>query len=355
MSAALGTWLKNNGDFDEGRRWLERTRQAAIDEGDEGSLPFALSHLPQLELWAGRWQEAEDRAAEHLELAERTGQSLERFTAIFSLATVDAHRGRLDRARSRLLPALAEAEKGDRWSVYQLLSALGFVELSSGRYDDAVRTLGRAFDIYESTGAADTPGVFESYAEALVRVGDLDRAREIVDLYEQRARVMDRALAIAPALRCRALVAEAQGELERAADLLREALSHHDQVAMPFSRARTELVLGRVERRRGERRAARQALEAAVATFTALGAPLWAELATKELGRVPIRRRAAEDSLTPTETRVAELVSEGLTNRQIAQTLFVTDKTVEANLTRIYRKLGVRSRTELATRPVPKA
>lgn len=353
MSAALGTWLKNNGDFEEARGWLERTRQAAIDEGDEGSLPFALSHLPQLELWAGRWQDAESLAAEHLKLAERTGQSLERFTAIFSLAMVDAHRGRLDRARGRLMPALAEAESGDPWAVYQLLSALGFVELSAGRYPDAVAALGRAFDIYESTGAGDAPGVFENYPEALVRVGDVDRALEVVELFEQRARTMGRALAIAPALRCRALVAESHGELERAVTLLREALSHHDQVAMPFSRARTELVLGRVERRRGERRAARQVLESAVALFTALGAPHWADLAAKELGRVPIRRAAAADSLTPTEARVAELVAEGLTNKEIALALFVTDKTVEANLTRIYRKLGVRSRTELVARPGP--
>src|SRR5688572_32966981 len=82
MSAALGSWLKWDGDFDGARLWFEKTYQAALDEGDEGSLPYALSHLPQVELWSGNWERAEARALEHLELAERTGQSLERLTAI---------------------------------------------------------------------------------------------------------------------------------------------------------------------------------------------------------------------------------------------------------------------------------
>ena len=356
MSAALGTWLKYLGDFEGARHWLEATRQAAIDEGDEGSLPFALSHLPQLDLWTGRWQDAEERATEHLELAERTGQLVERFTAISSLSMVEAHGGRVDQARARLLPALVEAEALDQWSVYLLRSALGFVELSAGRFDDAVASLATSFDIYESTGAGDTPAVFENYSEALVGAGHLDRAAEVVDLYEHRARTSAKALTIAPALRCRALVAEAHGELDQATAALGEALSHHDRLPMPFSRARTQLVLGRVERRRSERRAARDALEVALATFTDLGAPLWAERAAQELARVPIRRHASADAaLTPTEERVAQLVTEGRTNKEIAQALFISEKTVEANLTRIYRKLGVRSRTELATRPVTKA
>ena len=108
-----------------------------------------------------------------------------------------------------------------------------------------------------------------------------------------------------------------------------------------------------MQRRRGERRAAHDALEEALAAFDGLGAPLWAERARKELGRIPIRRSAATGGLTPTEQRVAELVAAGHTNREVAQALFVSEKTVEANLTRIYRKLGVRSRVALANRLPP--
>ena len=189
MSAALGTWLKYSGDFDGARRWLESTRQSALDEGDEGSLPYALSHLPQLELWTGSWAQSEARALEHLELAERTGQEGERLTAMFSLAFVEAHLGRLDDARERIAEALVDAESGDHlWGVYQLLSVRGFVELSAGSATEAVTSLGRAFEIYESTGSGGTPSVFENYPEALVSAGDLETAEHVIELFESRAR-----------------------------------------------------------------------------------------------------------------------------------------------------------------------
>jgi DNA-binding CsgD family transcriptional regulator len=350
MSAALGTWLKYDGDFDGARTWLEATRRAAIEEGDEASLPYALSHLPQLELWTGNWAAAEALALEHLELAERTGQALERLTAVYNLALVEAHLGREVDARARLEPALVEAEHADPWNVYQLLSALGFLELSCGRSPEAVEALGRAFELYEAMGAGDTPSVFENYPEALVATDDVGRARDVVDLYEQRAATAKKALTLAPARRCRALVAEVEGDLAAAAAALEEALAHHDRVAMPFSRARTLLVLGRIRRRVGERRAARQALDEALAVFEELGAPRWVERARDELARVPSRRAVASEALTPTEERVAALVAEGHTNKEVAQALFLSEKTVEANLTRIYRKLGVRSRTALAAR-----
>ena len=108
-------------------------------------------------------------------------------------------------------------------------------------------------------------------------------------------------------------------------------------------------MLGRVRRRRGERRLARDALAQAVAIFDAHGAKLWAERATEELSRIPIRRGASAD-LTPTEEQVATLVGAGRTNREVARSLFMSPKTVEANLTRIYRKLGLRSRAELGLR-----
>jgi DNA-binding CsgD family transcriptional regulator len=108
-------------------------------------------------------------------------------------------------------------------------------------------------------------------------------------------------------------------------------------------------VFGQVRRRRGERRAAREALTESLAIFRRVGAELWAERATEELKRIPIRH-AAPDDLTPTEEQVAAQVGAGQTNREVAQSLFMSPKTVEANLTRIYAKLGIRSRSELAVR-----
>jgi DNA-binding CsgD family transcriptional regulator len=347
MSAALGTWLKYDGDFDGARRWLEQTRQSALDEGDEGSLPYALSHLPQLELWTGNWDRSEAGALEHLELAERTGQEGERLTALWSLALVHAHMGRVDEARDRIEGALVEAEEGDPWNVYQLLSARGFLELSVGSAPEAVASLARAYAIYEASGAGDTPSVFENYVEALVSTGDLETAQQVLDVYERRARRAGKSIALAPACRSQAVVLAAQQRLDEAVASLDEAVSHHDQVDMPFSLARTLLVYGQVLRRRGERRAARDVLERALATFDRLGSPLWAERARAELARIPIKRRSG-DGLTATEARVADLVSQGKTNEEVAHTLFISTKTVEANLTRIYRKLGIRSRVALA-------
>ena len=338
----MGSYLKWDGDFDGARRWFEQTYQAALDEGDEGSLPYALSHLPQVELWSGNWARAEGRALEHLEFAERTGQSLERLTAIYNVALVGAHRGRTDEARTNVEEALPEAS--DQWCVYQLCSVLGFIELSAGRYADAVAPLRRAAEIFEGSGALRTTFVYEDYAESLVLVGDLDAAEQIVAAYQRWALRTNKA----SALRCLGLWRAARQELDEAISALDEALVHHQQVKMPFGRARTLLILGQVRRRRGERKAARDALSAAITTFDEFGAPLWAERATAELGRVPIRRAADRDGLTATEERVAKLVAGGRTNKEVAQELFLSVKTVESNLTRIYRKLGVRSRSALA-------
>ena len=210
-------------------------------------------------------------------------------------------------------------------------------------------SLARAYEIYEASGAGDTPSVFENYPEALVLVGDVETAERVVEVYERRARKAGKAITLAPALRCRALVLAAQGKLDESRASLEEALVQHERVDMPFSLARTRLVHGQVLRRLGERRAAREALEQARSVFEELGAPLWEERAREELARIPIKR-ASGSALTPAESRVAELVVDGNTNHEVAQALFVSEKTVEANLTRIYRKLGVRSRSGLAAR-----
>lgn len=123
----------------------------------------------------------------------------------------------------------------------------------------------------------------------------------------------------------------------------------HESLDMPAELGRTLLALGRLHRRRNERQRAQECLSRAAAVFGAAGTPHWAEVAREELGRAQGRRGSA-GRLTPTELQVAELAVAGLRNAEIAARLFLSGKTVEANLSRIYRKLGVRSRTELAAR-----
>jgi DNA-binding CsgD family transcriptional regulator len=182
--------------------------------------------------------------------------------------------------------------------------------------------------------------------EALLAVGLVDDAVGRLDAWEADARRLGHDWVLAHATRCRGLVAAARGEVERAVSLFAEAVSQHEAVGDPFGRARALLALGVVRRRVRQKRAAREAIEEAVAIFEECGAEGWAEKARSELGRIGGRRR--EEGLTPAEQRVAALVAEGRTNREVAAALLLGEGTVETHLSHIYAKLGVRSRTELA-------
>jgi DNA-binding CsgD family transcriptional regulator len=151
---------------------------------------------------------------------------------------------------------------------------------------------------------------------------------------------------VAHATRCRGLVASARGDLEGAISLLGDAVAQHEAAGDPFGRARALLAIGVVRRRAKQKRAAREALEAAADAFDELGAAGWAARAREELGQ--IGGRAQSDGLTPSERRVADLVAQGRTNAEVAATLFLAERTVASHLTHIYAKLGIRSRTELA-------
>ncbi len=118
---------------------------------------------------------------------------------------------------------------------------------------------------------------------------------------------------------------------------------------MPFERARTQLLVGQLERRQRHNQAASAALTEALQTFEQLGTPLWAERTRTELGRANVGPHR-DATLTPSEQRVAELAASGMTNRDVAAALFISPKTVEANLSRIYRKLGINSRAALGRR-----
>jgi DNA-binding NarL/FixJ family response regulator len=137
----------------------------------------------------------------------------------------------------------------------------------------------------------------------------------------------------------------ARGNLTAAEAAFNRALSEHDRVEMPFERGRTLLCMGRVKRRAKQRKAARETLGGALEIFERVSASLWAERARQELARTHVREAPLE--LSPSEAQVVQLAAQGLKNREIAERLFLSPKTVEANLARAYRKLGVRSRAEL--------
>jgi DNA-binding CsgD family transcriptional regulator len=260
---------------------------------------------------------------------------------------VYAHQGREAEARSMLAELFEGADvSGSLWTEAKALAVLGALELSLGDAAAAADHLLHADADRDSVGD-DSPRRHDAdLIEALVAAGDVDRARRMVELIERRARRFNRHSRLAVAARSRAIVAAASGQLDDAIDALEEAVREHDLAPISFDRARTELVLGRVHRRRRERALAKQAFERALAAFEQLGARIWAGQARAELERVGLRRGSGTE-LTEGERRVAELVASGRTVGQAASLLFISPRTAESNLSRAYQKLGVGSRAEL--------
>jgi DNA-binding CsgD family transcriptional regulator len=182
--------------------------------------------------------------------------------------------------------------------------------------------------------------------ETLIALGELELARTYLEHHEANANRLGGPRAAAGAARCRGLLAAAERSLPAATASLETSLAA--AAAFPLERARTLHCLGVVRRQAQQKRLAREALEQALEIFEELGARLWAEKARAELRRISGRAPASE-ALTETERRVAELAAQGRTNKEIAAGLYMGVSTVEAHLSRVYRKLGVR-RTELATR-----
>jgi DNA-binding CsgD family transcriptional regulator len=348
LSASLGYWLfLTADDLEGGRHWMEATYRAAVEEGDEGSIPYALSHRALLEFAAGDWATAEAYARRHLAAARDAGTDSNRLDALFGLVQVLVHQGRESEARPLIDELLRDAEAaGSLWDLTKGLTALGALELARGETEAAARHLLEVEEGRNRLGDEQHRRHEGDLVEALIALGRLDAARDTVATIERRARRYRRHSRLAVAARCRALLSAAEGDLDGAITYLEEALREHELAPFPFERARTELVLGRVRRRRRERSLAKAAFESALAAFDQLGATLWAQHARAELDRVGLRRGTGT-TLTEGERRVAELVASGRTVADAAAMLFVSHRTAEANLSRAYRKLGIGSRAEL--------
>jgi DNA-binding CsgD family transcriptional regulator len=340
--------------LDEARRNLEDAHRHALASGDESALPWIKMRLSQLELHAGNWQSAFALADSGYADAVQTGQDAQAVTLLCARALVEAHLGRADDARPAAERGLAQAERfGDGVGARLARWALGHLALSLGDAAEAERVLGALWRQSRAAGIVE-PGenrYLGDHAEALVELERPEDADEVASELDQRGRELDRPAVLAVAARCRGLVACARGELDRALGEFEHALALHEQVTLPFQHARTLLALGSAQRRARQRRKARLTLEACRASFGQLGAALWELRAQSELAHIA-GRAPAPNGLTPAEVRVAKLVAEGRTNREVAAALVVTERTVETHLSHIYRKLGVRSRTELARRPL---
>jgi DNA-binding CsgD family transcriptional regulator len=225
---------------------------------------------------------------------------------------------------------------------------LGFLELSLGDLSAALAHLRRSYELRSGFMLEPAQRLeLGDFLEALIAAGELDQADDVIATWLERTRKLDRASTLAMLARSRGLLLAARGDLESAFASFDEALLDHARTEEPFQHARTLLALGATQRRAKQRAAARATLEEALAVFERLGAPLWADKARADLGRIGGRAPSRGD-LTESERRIAELVADGHTNREVAAALFVTEHTVEGALTRVYRKLDVRSRGELA-------
>ena len=326
------------------RDLLESHLQRWRDQ-DERAAATAHWFLALVELRAGRWNQAEQHAENAYAINAQYG-NLAPFH-VFPLGLVAAHRGDLERAREL---AQLGRELADREGAH-----LGGLEAIEGVVEHWSGDPGAAAAWFaKGEVAADAAGWGEpnlrwwraDYAEALIALGRTDDAAALLDAWESDAVRVGRHWVLAQIARCRGLLEAGLGNVEQAMRALDVAVAEHEAVGDPFGRARALLALGVVRRRARQKRAAREAIEAALEAFETLGAAGWAEKARAELGGIGGRTRA--EGLTAAERRVAALVAEGQTNREVAAALFLAERTVASHLSHVYAKLGVRSRTELA-------
>jgi DNA-binding CsgD family transcriptional regulator len=336
----------------EARAMLRGLHEQASARGDESAAPVLLAYVALADYLLGRWSDAAQVAEESYELALQTGQRPHQALAISERALVRASLGREAEARADAERALALAgERGMVVARIHSVWALGLLELSLDRPLQAARHLSPLRERLLVAGVGE-PGAIRflpDEIEALLALGRPDAAEPLLDWLEERGRSLRRASALAAAGRCRGLLAAAHADDGASIAAFERALAEHDRAAMPFERARTLLAFGVSHRRAKRRSAARGVLGEAVAEFERLGATLWAQRARTELNRIG-GRAPARAGLTPTQRRVAELAAEGRSNKEIASALFITPKTVDTQLSRIYGKLGVHSRTALAHR-----
>jgi DNA-binding CsgD family transcriptional regulator len=336
------------GETAQARELLARLLTLADERGEEASYVLLRLHICELDLRAGEWDAAGSLLDEWAESSSREltfRPQYERCRALLAAGRgddADTERWASD-AISRAKAAAC------RWDELEARRARGIGALHAGAPDRAAEDLAMVWAHTEREGILE-PGAFPVAPELVEALVELDRHAEARSVSTQLlgvAKRLEHPWALASAERSRALLRPGS---DQAARRLRAAAGDFERLGLRFDAARTLLALGRVQRRAKQWRVARDALADAATSFDRMGSPGWAEVARLEHERVPGRRPVTSGELTATERRVVELAAGGLTNKQIATTLFVTVHTVEVHLAHAYAKLGVRSRGQLAAR-----
>jgi DNA-binding NarL/FixJ family response regulator len=314
-------------------------------------LPYALAVLCEIEFRSGNFTAAYATGAESARLGHETGQESGAAYSLITLARVEAAQGRDGDCRTHARIAVELAGIYGLKSIFNYAgAALGLLELGRGRPAEAIVQLEKTAQAFRESGPNTEPNLIQwqpDYIESLARAGRSDDAIRALETFESDAERTDRAWARATAARCRGFISN-----DDSADHFRRALKLHEASPSPFEVARTQLCYGETLRRQRKRVEARQVLREALNTFERIGAEPWAARAHVELSATGEKSRkrnvAATRQLTPQELQIALAVAQGATNREAAAQLFISPKTVESHLSSAYRKLGARSRTELA-------
>lgn len=349
-STTPGFWYLATDAWDLARERFRTTLEQERARGDLSSEPDLLSRLGEVEQWYGDWPAAR-RYAEAAETSAReNGSDASYQPSGRLLLMLDLLEGRLEEAEATAR-ARADAFEaaGHRLAVVSYLAAATFARASAADHRGVLATTARAAAHLEAIGLAEPLGRLDPAPErlaALVALGELDEAEQLLAAVGERLRRVPRPWLAAAHLRAAAALAAARGDLAGAVELTEPAADGGP--GQPFEQARTLLVRGRLLRRARRSGDADRCLERAGRVFDDLGAAAWSAQVAQELGR---SRRRGDDptALTATERRVAELAAGGATNKEVATALHMSPKTVEVHLTRLYRKLGIRSRAELGS------
>jgi DNA-binding CsgD family transcriptional regulator len=333
------------GDLDGARAQFEAALATDRSAGNELERPFRLYDLALVECAAGNLAAAAEIVDQGLEAARDAENPDAEGWLLFPLAIIQAWRGLGAPARASARRLVAHARL--QWIV-RGKSVLGLLALSEGDAAGAAAELVEAARLLEQMGFAH-PGalpILPDAIEALAGTGDLEPADELRERLERQSAALESAWAWAALARSHGTLLIARGDPDAAVAPLEESVATFDRLGYRPAAARAVLALGRAHARRGHRTLAADTLADARARFAGIGAAHWEARAVEELERAAPGRPAG--ILTPAEARIAALVARGLKNREIGTTLFMSVATVEAHLTRIYRKLAIRSRTELA-------
>ncbi|WP_237572976.1 ATP-binding protein [Mycolicibacterium lacusdiani] len=347
QSAVLAVW---SGRYVDGGKALDDVRRRCIEHGEESELMFVSFHSALAALWRSDFEAARRAAEDAAARGPQLGGDVSRYVALITRALLDSLTGDVEAARRDADEALAAGVRsGAKNLALWPVMAMGALDVSLENYDAALKTLQPLLS--RIPGTPPTTEIIYAWflpdaIEAMIQLGRLTDAEPWTALLETNGRRLDRPWMLAMAARCRAMLAGARGDVDRALEYANEALTQLDRIEMPFERARTQLLLGQLQRRRRRQDAAAASIRQALDTFDRLGTLVWAERARVQLTRTNVGPRGSA-TLTPSEQRVAELAATGMTNRDMAAALFISPKTVEANLSRVYRKLGIHSRAEL--------